>query len=82
MALSGTTLGIAIAENIIASYGSSMTAAEKTALRQRWINVATVIVTHITTNAVVNTTVTGETGTGPDGGPLPITSQPGVGTVT
>jgi len=82
MALSGTVLGNAIAETIISSYGSSMTDAEKVILRARWRTIAGAIVTHITTNAVVNTTVTGATDTGPDGGPLPITSQPGVGTVT
>ena len=43
---------------------------------------AKAIVDEIQANAVVNTTVTGTTATGPAGGPLPITSQPGVGTVS
>lgn len=44
--------------------------------------IATAVVNHIVTNAVVNTTVTGVTGVGPPGGPLPITAQPGVGGIT
>lgn len=44
--------------------------------------IAKAVVDEITQNAVVNTTVTGTTGTGPAGGPLPITSQPGTGTIT
>lgn len=44
--------------------------------------IATAVVNHIVTTAVVNTTVTGVTGVGAPGGPLPITAQPGVGAIT
>lgn len=44
--------------------------------------IATAVVNHIVTNAVVNTSVTGTTGVGAPGGPLPITAQPGVGAIT
>lgn len=46
-----------------------------------WTQICKGILDHIKAAAVVNTTVTGVTGTGPAGGPLPITLQPGVGVV-
>ncbi len=75
MALSGDVLGQAIV-TALASYQTGLSTAEKASQLATWKLVATAIVTHITTNGVVSTT--GVTGTGPDGGPLPITAQPGV----
>ncbi len=74
MALSGDVLGQAIV-TALASYQTGLSTAEKASQLATWKLVATTIVNHITVNAVVSTT--GVTGTGPDGGPLPITAQPG-----
>ncbi|MEW5804666.1 MAG: hypothetical protein AB1847_21460 [bacterium] len=79
--LSGDVLGTAIAAALIADQGE-MSAAEEAVLIAKWKIIAGQIVSHITNNAVVNVTTTGATGTGPSGGPLPITAQPGVGTVS
>jgi len=74
MALNGNTLGAAIAAAIIAAQ-TGLSGAEQTILIAKWQIIAGEIVSHITNNA--ETSTTGQTGTGPDGGPLPITAQPG-----
>ena len=81
MALNGNTLGAAIAAAIIAAQ-TGLSGAEQTILIAKWQIIAGEIVSHITGSAVVNTTVTGVTATGTPGGPLPITAQPGIGTVS
>jgi len=81
MALDGDILGAAIAAAVIADQ-TGLSGAEQTILIAKWQIIAGEIISHITGNAVVNTTVTGVTGTGAAGGPLPITAQPGTGTVT
>jgi len=81
MALNGNTLGTAISDAIIVA-NPGMDGTEQAAFLANWQIIATAIVSHITGSAVVNTTVTGVTDTGPDGGPLPITAQPGTGTIT
>lgn len=81
MALSGDVLGEAIASAIIADQGE-LSGAEEAIVTAKWKIIAGQIVSHIQNNAVVNVTTTGATGTGAAGGPLPITAQPGVGTVS
>ncbi len=44
--------------------------------------IAKAVINHFEANAIINTTVTGTTGIGPPGGPLPIVTQPGIGTIT
>ncbi len=75
MALSGDVLGQAIV-TALASYQTGLSTAEKAAQLATWKLVSNAIVLHIQTFGVVLTT--GATGSGPDGGPLPITAQPGV----
>lgn len=51
-------------------------------LIDQWTLICEALINHITSQGVVNTTVTGSTGTGPAGGPLPISAQPGTGTIS
>ncbi len=79
--LNGDQLGQEIADMLMAGQ-TGLSEAERAAVVNAWKVIAGKIVTHIITNAVVNVTTSGATGTGPYGGPLPITAQPGVGTVS
>ncbi len=81
MALDGDDLGSAIATAIIDAQ-TGLSGAEQAILITKWQIIAGAIVTYITSNTVVNTLVTGVTATGTPGGPLPITAQPGIGTVS
>jgi len=74
MALSGDVMGAAVAAALIADQGE-LNGAEQAILVAKWKIICGQIVNHVTVNAAVSTT--GQTGTGPDGGPLPITAQPG-----
>lgn len=80
----GTAMGTAIADAIIAANdpGNTMSAAEKTALRDSWGIIATEIIAHFVANGLITTSVTGVTGTGTPGGPLAITAQPGTGGIS
>ena len=76
MALDGDRLGVAIDAAINAA---APDADEKITAAQRldmWKAIGNEIVNEIKTNGAVSTT--GATATGPAGGPLPITAQPGV----
>ena len=75
MALNGDLLGEEIATAIAASQ-PGLNSEELAAQLAAWKLIANVIVLHFQTNGVVLTT--GTTGSGTPGGPLPITSQPGV----
>ena len=75
MALDGNRLGTAIHATVIAARpaaGALITDAELLAM---WKLIGIDIVDEIKNNAVTSTT--GVTATGPAGGPLPITAQPG-----
>lgn len=80
MPMSGDILGAAIAAALLSGQ-TALSEAEITLITQKWQQIAGIIVLHIQTNAVVTVATTGVTGTGPDGGPLPITAQPGTGTI-
>lgn len=82
MALNPGPIGKAIADYFVSNKqpdGSSVTDAQLEAI---WQGVMTLIYDDIKASMVVNVTVTGETDSGPPGGPLPITAQPGVGGVS
>lgn len=79
MALDKTSLKTRITTEL-ASQGFNLTNAPMTEKMAEAI--ANAVIDEITINAMVNTTVTGVTGTGAPGGPLPITAQPGIGTVS
>ena len=79
MALDKTSLKTRITTELT-SQGFNLTNAPMTEKMAEAI--ANAVIDEITINAVVNTTVTGVTGAGAPGGPLPITAQPGIGTVS
>lgn len=84
MPLTGTASAMAnqIVTQIKATANPPLTPAQESKMITDWTAICTGMITHITTNAVVNTTVTGATSAGTPGGPLPITAQPGVGVIT
>lgn len=53
----------------------------ETDLIASWTSICQGLITHITTSAVVNTTVTGVTSPAVIGVPSTITAQPGIGTI-
>lgn len=55
---------------------------EKNSLLSAWQNVCNSHITHITSNSLITVSTTGTTGSGSPGGPLPIISQPGTGTIS
>lgn len=79
--LNGDQLGQEIADALLGGQ-TGLSAEEHALILGKWKTIAGKIVAHITTNAVVNVATTGVTGSGAPGGPLPITAQPGVGTVS
>ncbi len=82
MALNTNRWGDAVAAAIQAEGITAGTPITTGQLEDIWRAIKGEDVTEITTNALVSTTVTGATGTGPSGGPLPITAQPGTGGVS
>ena len=82
MPLAGTqaVLGNAIANALLAPNADAATAAK---IRQQWIAIANIILTHIAANAVVSTTVTtAVVGTSPAGPVTGTGTGTGVGTVS
>jgi len=82
VALTGT--GQVWADALMSALGVSfagLTSGEEAMIRAYWKNLCDAHISHITSNSLINTLVTGVTGTGPDGGPLPIVSQPGEGAI-
>ena len=75
MALDGDRMGIAIATAITAAKPADGAAMTPTELETMWKTIAGKIIDEFTNNGEVSTS--GATGSGPAGGPLPITSQPG-----
>ena len=64
--MDGTILGTTIANRILSSAGTNMSPAEKQALLDEWIDIATDIITHIqTTGVIVPTTMIAPSGGGP-----------------
>lgn len=81
MALIGTAT--IWASSVIAAIDTTgLTAGEITTIQDAWEAILGIHISHLTGNTLVSTTVTGVTGTGPAGGPLPITTQPGVGGIS
>ena len=79
MGMSGTALGDAIANAIIA-LDPDMTSDQQNQLKTAWEDIGQAMVTYITANAVVNTNDTGTVTGGPVAG-SPV-SATGVGTVS
>jgi hypothetical protein len=75
MALNGATLGQEIV-TALSTIQPGLSSEEQATQLAAWQAIANAIVLHFQTNGVVLTT--GTTGSGTPGGPLPITSQPGV----
>lgn len=55
---------------------TGLSVAEENIIKSAWLNICQAHITHITANSL--TLTTGVTATGPFGGPLPITAQPGI----
>ncbi len=80
-----TNTGLTWRDSLISSLGigfSGMSTEEENLVKNAWLALCNTHISHITGNSLISTTVTGQTGTGPEGGPLPITSQPGTGVIT
>ena len=75
MALDGDRLGVAIATAITAAKPADGAAMSSSELESMCKTIAGEIIDEFTNNGQVSTS--GATGSGPAGGPLPITSQPG-----
>jgi hypothetical protein len=77
MALNAATWAANI-KSALSSAGllNGLTTEEKNTIESGWNAVATGNITHLTTYGLILTS--GATGTGPEGGPLPIVSQPGI----
>ncbi|MEW5803905.1 MAG: hypothetical protein AB1847_17560 [bacterium] len=78
--LNGDQLGQELTDVLLAGQ-TGLSAEERALVLNKWQAIGRVIVSYIQTNAQVQVSTTGTTGTGPNGGPLPITSQPGVGVI-
>ena len=77
MALSDTLLSTELQTEI----GSALNITDPAQLKSVCDAIAKAVVDHIKNNGQVSGTCTGVTGTGPQGGPLPIAAQPVTGTI-